>query len=545
MLRIQIIVWVFSLIIICTVSYAIDIPTTEQLKKERERLEKEIERLESITTSEEKMKRAQRRQEKEYNVLYEKWFGTNNRFEYLLKKLSDPAISSQKRNIIEHILVGVLMEQLVNCAIILDEVVEDDKGEKHKLRSWIKVKTEEVLNKSRTGEEKRSKLKKEYYMMRDNMFAAYFFHEKYPSDTSSNREKDDRHAVSLIDLRNHFETNKCYLEKDEYEAEDNFLFWLGKTDFRFDNLGVMGWQELLIATSSCNLNDKAKVCLQESSISAEKLSAYIMLMELVFLIQDNGIKLSKDKNNLYFKFLQSCTQALFIYAGDIFSVLNNSEIVKDIEPKELRKLQKIQALIQDKATYYLSDYSIAQIEKAINTVSYRNDVTTLEELQRLREIYITNFTLTMLSAKAICLKILNQNTKKERESYVAKELIKILEKITLATDTSYSSYAGSNLHVYISNTGEIFTRVEVTKEGKSSCEYLKPEELLKKFYEEPSDNFHTSTTNQLSTIPFSVKPETLHYFDLSQWKENQVNLFVIYDWLFKQEITIKMFERHD
>lgn len=513
------------------------------IKKEIERIEKEIEMLESITTCDEKKMRAQIRQEKEYNVLHEKLFGANNQFADLLKKLLDPATSPQKRNIIEHILVGVLMQLLVNSAIL--DVAEDDKGEKCEPRSWIKVKTEEVLNKSRTGGEKQSKLKKEYYMKRDDMFAAYFFHEKYPSDTNSNGKKEKRHAVSLTDLRNHFETNKCYLEKDEYEVEDNFLFWLGITDFSFDNLGVMGWQGLLMTISPYNFNDRSEVYLKESCIDAERLGTYIVLLELVSLIQDNGIKLSKDKNNLYFKFLQSCTQALFIYAGDIFSVLNDSEIVKDIKPRELRKLQKIQALIQNKAIYYQSDYSIAQITKAIDKASFKDDVIALEKLQKLHNIYTTNFTLTMLSAKAFCLKVLNQNTKKERETNIARELIKILEKITQATDTSYSSYARSNLHVYISNTGEIFTRIEVTKEGKSSCEYLKPEELLKKFYEESTDNFHISTTNQLPTIPFSVKPETLHYFDLSQWMENQANLYAIYDWLFEHKIIEKMFGRHD
>ena len=110
----------------------------------------------------------------------------------------------------------------------------------------------------------------------------------------------------------------------------------------------------------------------------------------------------------YQKFLTNYIEALYIYAGDILALLNDSDIREGLSADTLKVIAKIQKQYQAPFTL---DTSIIQIEAAIEQAGYQNNQEMLTQLAALKAEYLKAFTNAFLEAKYTYLLYLDANPK--------------------------------------------------------------------------------------------------------------------------------------
>jgi len=513
--------------------------------KFKDAIEKAEERktsLKSVVTSRGKLEQAKDSQKEKYEKLWED-FGGRKQFTEDMNELQNQEAKTARRRELETKITSFLAS-LIEKSILLDEVMNDIG--KNGSPEWIHKKMEAVLEASRETEDKRQEQKRGYYYQRDVLLLELLTGDKKKNKAKKDKEKDTQkekaYEISVKRWEGLLKDKKNYLEEEELKKEEQFkLYWKDnaqKNEF-------LDWSKLNNKSPPDELqvpNELKDKYLKQNSQDKQQ-EALINFLNTALPTQDTKlnasiinflfgiVKYSKsakavDKKGFYSDFLYDYLQALYLYAGDIFSHAEKNGVLTVLgitlegeNAKAFKELLKIKEKIEkDKEAIKPGNTNLILINEAIKNILNREDKNDIEPLKRLEKIekaYLLEYTKAILKAKYTYLQFLRTNPKdrnwavasnfivtgilllsnllsnylpnkeiKDERRKVAGEILGIIKEIA-NVERQVEQAGGSKKpevkdEIYIGKNGGVFIRSIITEEGKVRYEYRSTDE----YYEE-------------------------------------------------------------
>ncbi|MEK6564848.1 MAG: hypothetical protein AABZ65_07470, partial [Candidatus Omnitrophota bacterium] len=519
------------------ITKATDTKEKEQLLRQKEAIETQIVELNKIVSCDEKLEQARERKLELTRKIIEGGLSELAKFEQIIK---DPAVSTLERNHYLMLLQGFLMELEVH-SLILDKTW-NEKGELVS-KDWIQNKLSEIIKASHEAQKIRQDKKNEYRSQADEMIKALLMNEEYPLSKKEAKAKNiPRHKITMQDdLSGLLSKYEAYLEKDELIREKAAIAKLeNMLTHKQDN---NEWSELSgksppdVLAYLSDYPSKAKqlevlMSFLEACQPAYETSFKASLIGILFgMFSFSQSPQSRGKyKEPYQEFLRSYIEALYIYAGDILTLLDDPYIKEGLGTDTLKTIAKIQ---KEYSAPFRLDTNIIQIEAAIEKAGYENNQEMLIKLKALKAEYIKAFNESFLEAKYTYLTYLDTNPKpfnmgattnpimtgimfltnsisnflsgrenKERERVIASEILSGLEGLAgYENNSGLKADKSPKEEIYLSDKGEVFIRTIVTKNGVSRYGYLNPAQ----YYEAMRQNVIYQDNNfTLSTVPPGV-----------------------------------------